>query len=312
MSSDLAGGTGGCQVPVEVAVGDFGRFLLAGKGSSAATQECYVRHVRAMLAEVCDAEGMADLGILSATWVRSYVTQLGARYAPASLKLIATAVRSFLRFAWVSGWTAADLAGAVGPVISHRSGRLPRALSAEELRRLLASPDRRTTTGLRDYALLMLLARLGLRAGEAAGLRLDDFDWHAATVTARVKGGGRLRLPIPADVGPVVVAYLRRRPAGTDCRAVFMQVRGEAKPMTSRAVTQVVARHGARAGLGTVRAHRLRHSAARAVLAAGGSLSEVSELLGHSSRQVTMMYASFDQQSLAILVRPWPLEAGHE
>ena len=299
-------------VPVEVAVCDFGCFLLAGKGASAATRECYVRHVRAMLAEVCDATGTVDLGSLPAVWVRSYVTRLGGRYAPASLKLIATAVRSFLRYAWVSGWTAADLAVAVGPVITHRSGRLPRALAAGDLRRLLASPDRRTTTGLRDYALLMLLARLGLRAGEVAGLCLDDFDWSAATVTAKVKGGGRLRLPIPADVGPVVVAYLRRRPAGAACREVFVQVRGEPKPMTSRAVTQVVARHGARAGLGTVRAHRLRHSAARAVLVAGGSLSEVGELLGHASRQVTMIYASFDQPSLALLVRPWPQEADHE
>jgi site-specific recombinase XerD len=312
VSSDLAGGTGGCRVPVEVAVCDFGRFLLAGKGASAATRECYVRHVRTMLAEVCDAAGTVDLGGLPAVWVRSYVTRLGGRYAPASLKLIATAVRSFLRYAWVSGWTAADLAVAVGPVITHRSGRLPKALAAGDLGRLLASPDRRTTTGLRDYAVLMLLARLGLRAGEVAGLCLDDFDWSAATVTAKVKGGGRLRLPIPADVGPVVVAYLRRRPAGAACREVFVQVRGEPKPMTSRAVTQVVARHGVRAGLGTVRAHRLRHSAARAVLAAGGSLSEVGELLGHANRQVTMMYASFDQQSLAMLVRPWPQEAGHE
>jgi site-specific recombinase XerD len=312
VSSDLAGGTGGCRVPVEAAVCDFRRFLLAGKGASAATRECYVRHVRAMLAEACDTAGTVDLGSLPATWVRSYITRLGGRYAPASLKLIATAVRSFLRYAWLSGWTATDLAGAVGPVITHRSGRLPRALAAEDLRKLLASPDRRTTTGLRDYALLMLLARLGLRAGEVAGLRLDDFDWPAAMVTAKVKGGGRLRLPIPADVGPVVVAYLRRRPAGAACREVFVQVRGEPKPMTSRAVTQVVARHGARAGLGTVRAHRLRHSAARAVLAAGGSLSEVGELLGHASRQVTMMYASFDQQSLATLVRSWPQEAGHE
>lgn len=197
-----------------MAVCDFGRFLLAGKGASAATRECYVRHVRTMLAEVCDATGTVDLGSLPAVWVRSYVTRLGGRYAPASLKLIATAVRSFLRYAWVSGWTAADLAVAVGPVITHRSGRLPKALAAGDLRRLLASPDRRTTTGLRDYALLMLLARLGLRAGEVAGLCLDDFDWSAATVTAKVKGGGRLRLPIPADVGPVVVAYLRRRPAG--------------------------------------------------------------------------------------------------
>ena len=175
---------------------------------------------------------------------------------------------------------------------------------------MLASPDCRTTTGLRDHALLVLLSRLGLRAGEAAGLCLDDFDWRAATVVARVKGGGRLRLPIPADVGPVVVAYLQRRPAGATCREVFVQVRGEPKPMTGRAVTQVVARHAARAGLGTVRAHRLRHSAARAVLVAGGSLSEVGELLGHANGQVSMVYASFDQQSLAVLVRPWPTAAG--
>jgi site-specific recombinase XerD len=312
MSSDLGGGPAGCQVRFEVAVGDFERFLLVGKGASVATRQCYVRHVRAMLVEVCDATGTIDLGSVSASWVRSYVTRLGGRYAPGSLKLIATAIRSFLRYAWVSGWTAGDLTGAVGPVVTHRSGRLPRALVAGDLRRLLASPDRCTTTGLRDYALLVLLSRLGLRAGEVAGLRLDDFDWRAATVTAKVKGGGRLRLPIPADVGPAVVAYLRRRPAGATCREVFVQVRGEPKPMTSRAVTQVVARHGARAGLGRVRAHRLRHSAARAVLGAGGSLSEVGELLGHANGQVSMIYASFDQQSLAVLVRPWPQEAGHE
>jgi integrase len=180
----------------------------------------------------------------------------------------------------------------------------------DELRRLLAGPDRRTATGLRDYALLVLLSRLGLRAGEVAGLCLDDFDWRAATVAAKVKGGGRLRLPIPADVGAVVVAYLRRRPAGATCREVFVQVRGEPRPMTSRAVTQVVARHGARAGLGRVRAHRLRHSAARAVLVAGGSLTEVGELLGHANGQVSMTYASFDQPSLAVLVRPWPTADG--
>jgi site-specific recombinase XerD len=257
-------------------VGDFERFLLVGKGASAATQQCYVRHVQAMLAELCDATGTIDLGRVSATWVRSYVTRLGGRYASQSLKLMATAVRSFLRYAWMSGWTAGDLTGAVGPVITHRSGRLPRALAAEDLRRLLTSPDRRTTTGLRDHALR----------------------------------GGRLRLPIPADVGPVVVTYLQRRPAAATCREVFVQVRGEPKPMTSRAVTQVVARHAARAGLGTVRAHRLRHSAARAVLVAGGSLSEVGQLLGHANGQVSMIYASFDQQSLAVLVRPWPTAAG--
>ena len=306
MSSDSAGGSVGRRVPLDSAIKEFERFLLVSKGVSVVTRECYVRHVRAMLVEVRGATGAVDFGSLPAGWVRSYVTQLGGRYARQSVKLMATAVRAFLRCAWLSGWTASDLTGAVGPVITRRSGRLPRALAAEDLHRLLASPDRRTMVGLRDYALLMLLSRLGLRAGEVAGLRLDDFDWPAALVTAKVKGGGRLRLPIPADVGPAVVAYLRRRPAGATCRELFVQVRGAPRPMNSRAVTQVVARHAARAGLGVVRAHRLRHSAARAVLVAGGSLLEVGELLGHANAQVSQMYASFDQPSLAVLVRPWP------
>jgi site-specific recombinase XerD len=304
-------GSGGCRVRLEVAVGDFERFLVAGKGVSAATRECYVRHVRPFLAEVADSAGVVDLGGVSAQQVRSYVTHLGNRYAPGSLKLIATAIRAFLGFAWMSGWTRCDLTAAVGPVVTHRFGRLPKALPAEDLRRLLAVPDRRTTTGTRDYALLMVLSRLGLRAGEVAGLRLDDFDWRAATVTPRVKGGRRLCLPVPHDVGQAVVAYLGRRPVGVACREVFLQVRGAPAPMTSRAVTQVVAKHAARAGLGTVRAHRLRHSAARAVLTAGGSLTEVGELLGHGNDQVTMMYASFDLQSLSVLARRWPVEAVH-
>jgi site-specific recombinase XerD len=151
-------GPGGRRVLVEVAVSDFERFLAVGKGASVATRECYVRHVRAFLAAVCDASGAIDLGSVSASWVRSYVTELGGRYAPESLKLIATAIRSFLRYAWGSGWTADDLTGAVGPVITHRSGRLPRALAVDDLSRLLASPDRCTTTGMRDYALLTLLS----------------------------------------------------------------------------------------------------------------------------------------------------------
>lgn len=316
MSSDGAGGVVGCRVRFEVAISDFDRFLLVGKGVSAGTRECYVRHVRAMLSALCDPTGVVDLGGLSAAWARSYVTRLGGRYAPQSMKLMATAVRAFLRCAWLSGWTAGDLTGAVGPVITRRSGRLPRALPTQDIHRLLAVPDRRTATGERDYAVLVLLSRLGLRAGEVAGLRLDDFDWPAAVVTVRVKGGGRLRLPIPADVGTAVVAYLRRRPAVAGCREVFLRARGAPTPMTRGAVTQVVSRHAARAGLGLVHAHRLRHSAARAVLVAGGSLAEVGDLLGHANAQVSQMYASFDQASLTVLVRPWPvaesLGAGHE
>ncbi|PND54124.1 recombinase [Mycobacterium sp. ENV421] len=296
----------------ELALNAFEHFLSADKGLSVTTRECYLRHVLPFLTEMGgDTAGTVDVGAVSAQRVRSYVTDLGGRYSPQSLKLIATAIRSFLGFAWMSGWTACDLRPAVGVVVTHRFGRLPKALAADDLKRLLAVPDRRTTMGSRDYALLVVLSRLGLRAGEVAGLRLDDFDWRAATLSPTVKGGRRLRLPIPHDVGRSVVAYLHRRPTGVATREVFLQVRGAPRPMTSRAVSQVVARCATRAGLGTVRAHRLRHSAARAILCGGGNLAEVGELLGHSNGQVTMAYASFDLQSLAALVRPWPVEVDH-
>ena len=302
---------GGRRVPLVAVVGEFGQFLTTGRGVSVATRECYLRHVTTFVGRLVDEAGTVDFSLLSGQEVRSYVTDLGLRYSPMSSKLIATAIRSFLRFAWVSGWTGCELTAAVGVVVTHRSGRLPAALSAVELRRLMEVPDRRTHAGTRDYAVLVMLSRLGLRAGEVAALRLEDVDWRAATLTPRVKGGRRLVLPLPEDVGRAVVAYLRRRPAGTGHREVFLRVRGTVAPMTARAVTEVVARHAVRAGLGVVRAHRVRHSTARAVLAAGGSLSEVGELLGHGSPSVTMIYASLDLESLAALARPWPVEVGH-
>ena len=212
MNGDAAGpGTG--RVDLEEALDAFAGHLREVKGSSRSTVEVYVRHVRPFVALLTGAEGSVDLHDLSAARVRSYVTALGGRYAPQTLKLIATALRAFLGFAWVSGWTCSDLHDAVGPVVTHRSGRLPRALEPQDVRRLLASPDQGTTTGARDYAMLLLLSRLGLRAGEVASLQLDDIDWAAATLSVVVKGGGRRTFPIPQDVGQALVAHLRRRPA---------------------------------------------------------------------------------------------------
>jgi site-specific recombinase XerD len=185
-------------------------------------------------------EGVVDFTCVSAEQVRSYVTGLGRRYAPLSLKLNATAIRSFLAFAWMAGWTRRDLTGAVGTVVTHRSGRLPKSVSVAEVQRLVQVPDRRTCVGARDYAVLDMLCRLGLRAGEVAGVCLDDFDWRSATVSPKVKGGRRLTLPVPCDVGEAVVAYLQRRPADTAWREVFLRVRGAPVPLTSRAITQVL------------------------------------------------------------------------
>lgn len=310
MNGDVGGGQGTRRVDVEEALDAFGAHLREVRGSSRGTVEVYARHVRPFLALLAGPGVSVDVHGLPAFRVRSYVTDLGGRYAAQTLKLIATSIRAFLGFAWMSGWTGCDLRGAVGPVVVHRSGRLPRALELQDVQRLLASPDQDTMTGARDYTMLLLLSRLGLRAGEIAGLRLEDIDWVAATLSVVVKGGGRRTFPIPRDVGQALVAHLRRRPAQVTCREVFLQVR-DAVPMNASAVTHVVARHAARAGLGSVWAHRLRHSAARAVLDGGGTLTEVGELLGHSSTEVTMLYASFDLAALRSLVRPWPGDLDH-
>ena len=215
------------------------------------TRECYVRHVLAFLTEVGgDTAGVVDLGGVSAQRVRSYVTELGGRYSPQSLKLMATAIRSFLGFAWMSGWTGCDLRPSVGAVVTHRFGRLPKALPVEDLQRLLAVPDRRTTMGSRDYAVLVVLSRLGLRAGEVAGLRLDDFNWRAATVSRKSKAGAGSGASDSATMRAGSGGLLEPAPGRRRFREVFLQVRGGPTPMTSRAVSQVVARHAARAGLG--------------------------------------------------------------
>lgn len=301
----------GVLVRLEDAARDFERFLVSAKNVSSATLKCYSRHVKAFLESVAGSGGVVDFGELTEVQVRSYVTGLGSRYAPQSLKLMATSIRCFLRFAWLSGWTGSDLAESVGTVVTHRFGRLPKALSAAELGRLLAAPDRQSLAGSRDYALMVVMSRWGLRAGEAAGLRLEDLDWSRGQAEIRVKGGGTLRLPIPHDVGQALVEYLRRRPAAPG-REVFRRVRGVPGPLTRGAVTSVVARHAEAAGLGLVHAHRLRHTAARAVLDGGGTLTEVSELLGHSTTQVTMVYSSFNAEALRPLVRPWPEAGGRD
>lgn len=294
-------------ISVDDAINDFDRYLSAGKNASAMTRQCYTPHAREFLDTLMSSTGPVDLDAVSGPQVRSYVTGLGGRYSPQSCKLKATVLRCFLRFAWMSGRMGSDLAGAVGTVITHRSGKIPKALHPDELARLLAAPDRRTLTGSRDFALLILMSRLGLRAGEAGGLRLDDIDWAHASLRVRVKGGNTLELPIPGDVGSALVEYLQRRPASTPHREVFLTNYGTSVPMTRGAVTQVVARNARTANLGVVHAHRLRHSAARAVLAGGGTFDEVGELLGHATRQVTMAYSSFALTSLRPLARPWPV-----
>jgi integrase len=171
---------------------------------------------------------------------------------------------------------------------------------------LLASCDRTCAVGRRDLAILVLMVRLGLRAGEVAALRLDDIDWRAGTVVIRGKGGRIDQLPLPSEAGEAVADYLRHGRPASRCRAVFLRSCGPDGAMTGHCVTMVPRSASRRAGLPVVGAHQLRHTVATQMLRQGASLPQVAEVLRHRSEDTTAIYAKVDQAALGLVVRPWP------
>ena len=221
-----------------------------------------------------------DLEDLTAREVAAFVVTQ-SRQRPKSVKQMVTALRSLLGFLHAEGLIGQPLA-VPSPAGWTQSG-LPKALDGDQVAALLASCDPATRTGRRDLAILTLLARLGLRAGEVAALRLDDIDWRLGEITVRGKGNRHDRLPLPADAGQRIVAYLQDgRPGTAQGRTVFVRAQAPYRALTSNAVTTVVAYAGKRAGLGVIGAHRLRHSAATAMLRSGGSLTEIGQTLRHA------------------------------
>ncbi len=228
------------------------------------------------------------------------------RLAPKTVQRLATALRSLLRYWHLQGLISAPL-GQVVPRIANRRPGLPQPLEQSQAAALLASCDLQAATGRRDLAMLTLLARMGLRAGEVAGLTLEDIDWRNGEITIAGKGSRRDRLPLPADAGEAIAAYLRDgRPAGAVDRSVFIRARAPRCGLTAGGVTQAVAAAAGRAGLGTIYAHRLRHTAATAMLAGGGSLAEIGQVLRHRRPLTTAAYVKVNVDALRALARPWP------
>ena len=215
-------------------------------------------------------------------------------------------LRVLLRYLHVAGVIPTPLQWAVPTVAFRRDHNLPLGLSRSEVARLLASCDRRRTVGRRDYAVLLLLARLGLRAGEVAAIELEDIDWRRGEFQVRGKGARLSMLPLPVDVGEAIVSYLRRCPQQGRSRAVFLLARAPFCALTGGTVTGIVHRACIRAELPAVHAHRLRHTAATELLRAGGSLPEVAQVLRHRQLATTTIYAKVDRRSLRELARPWP------
>jgi site-specific recombinase XerD len=249
--------------------------------------------------------GRLELEGLTAGEVTTFVLVL-SRQRSGSVPRTVTALRSLLRFLHADGLIAAGMADAVPRVARWKLAGLPKALTTGQVAALLATCDRASVVGRRDLAILTVLSRLGLRAGELAGLRLGDIDWRRGEITVSGKGSRRERLPLPADVGEVIVSYLTGARPTTDVREVFVCVRAPHRAMTRGAVTNVVATAARKAGLGTVHAHRLRHSAATAMLGAGGSLSEIGQVLRHRHALTTMIYAKVDIDALRTVARAWP------
>lgn len=279
-------------------------YLAAERGLSARTITRNVDLVRPFLAGLT-RDGRLDLGRLTAAEVTAFVvSQSGER--PGAVPRMVTALRSLLRFLHVDGVTVAGLADAVPAVAGRKLAGLPKALAAGQVAAMLAACDQGTAVGRRDLAVLTVLSRLGLRAGEVAALRLEDIDWRRGELTVTGKGSRAERLPLPADVGSTIVAYLRDGRPRSGHREVFLCARAPHRGMSRGAVTNVAARAARKAGLGTVHAHRLRHSAATAMLDAGGSLGEIGQVLRHNHALTTAIYAKVDIIALRAVAMPWP------
>jgi site-specific recombinase XerC len=222
-------------------------------------------------------------------------------FSAASCTGIVDALRSLMRWALATGRLQRDLTGGI---LRARASRvtLPRGLSVPQIEALLAACDVRTVSAVRDRAVITALWRLGLRAGEAASLMLDDLDWAAGRLSVVGKNQRRLTLPLPVDLGEALVAWLRVRPSAAADRALFVRLRPPNRRLSSAGISDIVKHRAEAASLGVVHAHRLRHSAAMNVIATGGSLLEAQELLGHRSVSSTRVYARTDLVSLQTLI----------
>jgi site-specific recombinase XerD len=295
--------------PVELLVGRFVEYLVRERGLTDGSHTVweYKRTARLFLTGRLEPGGGGLDRVTAGDVTRFVLAECRHRSRRMSVGLVSS-LRGLLRFLFLEGLTPADLTGAVPKVASWRCASLPRALPADHVARMLASCDRTTAVGRRDFAILMMLSRLGVRACEVAKLRLADIDWRAGELIVRGKQDRHERLPLPADVGDALVDYLRHgRPACEDPH-VFVKARAPFRPLTggAGAIGMLVRTACERSGLEPVGAHRLRHTVATEVLRAGAPLEEIASLLRHRRHATTVIYAKVDWERLRELARPWP------
>jgi site-specific recombinase XerD len=283
-------------------------FLKEERGLDRATIYNYSRHIDRFLTEHLGI-GRVELRSLGTPQITAFVRRHAPRGGLGLAAQMVTGLRSFFRFAQLRGLITSDLAAAVPAVPTWQGSGPPKHLSREQVQRVLAACERTTVQGKRDYAILLLLARLGLRAGEIVALQLEDVDWVNAQLTVRSKkGDGWARLPLPIDVGRALARYLQVRPP-TSCRNVFVRAYAPHTPFVASGPVSVLVRTAIeRADVRSARtgAHLFRHSLATEMLRRGASLDEIGRVLRHRHPDTTAIYAKVDLKALRGLALPWP------
>jgi site-specific recombinase XerD len=282
--------------------------LREARGLATATVINYVPFIRSFLKDRFGS-GPVALSDLCARDVVGFVQRQAPRLHPKRAKLLTSALRSFLQYVRYRGKVKLDLAAAVPTVANWSMSSIPRAIGADQVRQLLASIDRSTPVGRRDYAILLLLARLGLRSSEVALLELDEIDWQAGRLSVRGKSGQRNDLPLPTEVGKAIASYLRQGRPRCSSRRVFLRARAPVRGFRGASGVGSIVRHRLQhAGVDapTHGTHQFRHGLATEMLRQGASLGEIGELLGHHSLETTKIYTKVDLNALRTLALPWP------
>ena len=296
------------RTPIDRCADAYEVYLREGRALATTTVLNYVPFVRDFLRH-CFGPKPVELSCLSASDVLRFVQHQAPRLHRKRAKLMTTALRSFLRYARYCGEVEIDLAAAVPVVPNWSMTTIPRAIAPDQVRQLLASIDRRSGTGRRDYAIVLLLARLGLRSGEVASLTLDEVDWVAGQLTVHGKSGRRNELPLPAEVGAAIAAYLQDGRPHSTSRFVFLRAKAPVRGFRGSSGVGSIVRHALqRSGLDTpsMGAHQFRHGLATEMLRQGASLGEIGDVLGHRHLQTTTIYTKVDIEALRKLALPWP------
>ncbi len=290
-------------------------YLRAERGLAERSVSVYLRFIHDFLTGLEAETGRAwARGVVNAQIVQDYLLHRGGDRSTESVRLLATAMRSFLRFLHLLGETSVDLSLCVPTVRKYRGSGVHPYLRPDEIERILSTTDRSRASGRRDYAILLLLARLGLRAGEVVTLELDDIHWRKGQITVRGKGSVLDRLPLLTDVGEALAVYLRRDRGQSESRRVFLRMQAPRVGLAgSCSVGHIVRRALSRAAIRRSSrsvAHLFRHSLATRMIRQGASIAEISEVLRHRAQSTTQIYAKVAFESLRAVARPWPGTGG--